>query len=89
MLRGFTKPAEPGLGIAVSSKNLRRMASGGNLLDALPKRARTAADVEYLGLIQRNFDGARSDVICCRVNVCKGCVHRLFPPPPWGRWLLG
>jgi hypothetical protein len=66
----------------------RRMTGRRNLLDALPEGARTPADVEDLGLIQRNFDSARPDVIRCRVNVCKGCVHRLFPPPPWGQSLL-
>ena len=69
-------------------KESRRMTGRRNLLDALPKGARTAADVEDLGLIQRNFNGARPDEICCRVNVCKGCVHRLFRPLHGAVWLL-
>jgi hypothetical protein len=47
------------------------MTGGGNLLDALAKGARTAADVKDLGLIQGNFDCARSDKVGCRVNVGK------------------
>jgi hypothetical protein len=69
-------------------KEPRRMTGRRNLLDALPEGAGTPADVEDLGLIQRNFDSARPNKISCRVNVCKGCVHRLFPPPPWGQSLV-
>jgi hypothetical protein len=72
-----------GIGDGRFFKEARGVAGGRNLLDALPEGAGTPADVEDFGLIERNFDGARPDVVCCRVNVCKGCVHG-FPPPPWG-----
>src|SRR6266700_2634171 len=64
------------------------MPSCRNLLDALPERTRAAADVKDLGLIQRNFNCTRPNKVSCCVYVCKGCVHRLFPPPPWGKSLL-
>src|ERR1035441_2146633 len=51
-----------------------------NLFDALPEWARTPANVKDLGLIQRNFYSARSDKIGCCMDICKGSVHRLFPP---------
>jgi hypothetical protein len=65
-------------------KEARWMARSRHLLDALSEWAGAAANVEDLGLIQRNFNGARPDEVCCRVDICKGCVHG-FSPPPWGR----
>src|SRR5579859_5417947 len=64
------------------------MPGRGYLFDALPERTRAAANVKDLGLIQRNFNCTRPNKVSCCVYVCKGCVHRLFPPPPWGQSLL-
>ena len=81
MLRGLTKPGA-GIGQGGLFKEARGMAGGGNLLDALAEGAGAAADVEDLGLVQGNFDCARSDEVGGRVDVCKRCVHSVSPP--WG-----
>ena len=61
-------------------KESQRMSRCWNLLNALPKGAGAPANVENLCLVKRNFDCTRPDKICCRMNVCKGCVHHFSPP---------
>ena len=80
---GIHKPRRTRSGQRSLFKEPRGMPRGRHLLDALPERAGAAADVKDLGLVQRNLHRAGPDEVCCRVNICKGCVHK-FSPPPWG-----
>src|ERR1700761_8561370 len=52
-----------------------RMASSRNLLDALTKDPTATNKVQNLCLIQRNFNRARSNVVCCAMNIGKLRVH--------------
>ncbi len=59
-------------------KVARRMARGGDLLDALAKDAAAAHQVQDLGLVQRHFNGAGADVVGGCADLSKLCVHSVL-----------
>ena len=78
MLRGSTKPAVARIRDRRLFEEARRMAGRRNLLDALAEHAAAANQVGDLRLVERDLNRAGPDVICCRVDIEKLCVHGFF-----------
>ncbi len=78
MLRGSTKPGGGGARDRGLLEVARRVAGGRDLLDALAEEIAAAHDVEDLGLVERHFDGAGSDVVRSGMDVEEIGGHRFL-----------
>ena len=84
MLRGLEESRRPRIGNCSLFEKPRRMLYLQKLLDALTKWTGAPANVEDFGLVQRNFNGAWPDIVCCGVNICKACIQIGFHAPSMG-----